>query len=191
MKKSMLLYSFIFILLAVIMWQWVSTETAKATIGKQAMVESAYKRQLQTLSGIGDLASVHYHADVKVYVNGKSIDFSEHKYQLTNDYIHFEEGIGDVIHTHASGLAIGHMFNAVGMKLANNCLVVDKTQYCNDGKNTLKFYVNGKPNNEFQNYEIKDLDKYLISYGDESQSEIQEQLASITNLAPKYSADTE
>ena len=65
--------------------------------------------------------------------------------------------------------------------------VFEKENYCNDNDRKLKFYVNGQLNNEFYSYVIKDLNKILISYGNEDESEIQKQLDSITNLAPKYS----
>lgn len=146
-----------------------------------------YNQQLSLLSGIGQLGSTHLHADVKVYINGKAIDFSQRKYQIASKFIHFEEGIGDVIHTHATGLTIGHMFKSVGIDINNNCIKFEGVNYCNDGSKTLKFYVNGNKNYEFDNKLINDIDKYLISYGNENQLEIQKQMDSITNLAPKYS----
>ena len=39
-------------------------------------IAGKYNAQLGMLSGIGPLRSAHLHADVKVYMNGKSIDFS-------------------------------------------------------------------------------------------------------------------
>lgn len=139
------------------------------------------------MTGIGSLGSEHLHADVKVYINGRTIDFSQKKYQLASSFIHFEEGIGDVIHTHATGLAVGHMFKSLDIDFNNNCIVVEKQSYCNDNDKKLKFYANGQLSNEFDNRIIRNLDKYLISYGSENESEIQKQLSSITNLAPRYS----
>ncbi|MBI2650781.1 hypothetical protein HYX04_05745 [Candidatus Woesearchaeota archaeon] len=142
---------------------------------------------MQSLTGIGQLNSAHLHADVKVYIDGQAIDFSQRKYQLQNSFIHFEEGIGDVIHTHAAGLTVGHMLKSLGIDFSNNCIIVEKQNYCNDDNKKLKFYVNRQQNNEFDNYIIKNLDKYLISYGDESEAELQKQLDSVTNLAARYS----
>ena len=56
-------------------------------------------------------------------------------------------------------------------------------KYCNDGDKTLKVYVNGEPNEEYDTYLMGDLDKILISYGSETEEEIQEQLDSITDLS--------
>jgi len=142
------------------------------------------KSQLHLLSGIQALKSTHEHADVKVYINGKAMDFSQPKYQLTTSFIHFEEGIGDVSHIHAKGLTIGHLFNSLGGRIARDCLTLDQT-YCNEGNKVLKFYVNGKLNDEVSNYEMKDLDKYLITYGNEDAVAIQKQLDFVTSLAKK------
>lgn len=182
-KKDLIFYSVILILIILFLWQWLS----KGVLVNQLNQIQNHNSQLQLLTGIGHLKSSHLHADVKVYINGRALDFSQRKYQLTSSFIHFEDGIGDVIHTHATGLTVGHMFKSVGINFNNNCITSEGQSYCNESDKKLKFYVNGQPNNEFDNYVIKDLDKYLISYGDESETELQKQLTSITNLAARYS----
>ena len=183
MKKTALLYAAIAILIAVIMWQWVAGGSSSA----QLQQIGKYAGQLHMLSGIGPLRSAHLHADVKVYINGKAVDFSQGKYQLTTDFIHFEEGIGDVTHTHATGLTIGHLLNSVGIGMSDGCIDFEGNKYCNEKNKTIKFYVNGKLNDEFSSYEIRDLDRYLVSYGAEGEEAIKKQLDSVTNLAQKYS----
>ncbi len=183
-KKNLIFYVAIFILIVLFLWQWVSKGALVAQLSKS----QNHQQQLQLLSGIGPLGLAHLHADIKVYISGQSIDFSQRKYQLASSFIHFEEGIGDVIHTHAAGLTVGHMLKSVGIDFNANCIVVDRQSYCDGGNNKLKFYVNGDLNTEFDNYIIKDLDKILISYGSENEGEIEEQLSSVTNLAAKYSA---
>jgi len=182
-KKDIFLYALIIILVLLFLWQWLS----KGALISQAAQSEKNSKQISFLSGIGVLRSAHLHADVKVYINGKALDFSQKKYQVTNSFIHFEEGIGDVIHTHATGLTIGHLFKSVDGDINNNCLAFERQSYCNENDRKLRFYVNGQPNNEFDNKVINNLDKYLVTYGNENESEIQTQLSSVTNLAPKYS----
>lgn len=182
-KKDLIFYILILVLIVLFLWQWIS----KGALVTQLNKVQNYNNQLQLLTGIEPLGSEHLHADVKVYINGQSIDFSQVKYQLASSFIHFEEGIGDVIHTHATGLTVGHMFKSLGIDFNNNCIVLEKQSYCNDNDKKLKFYVNGQLSNEFDNRVIRNLDKYLISYGSENESEIKKQLDSVTNLAPKYS----
>lgn len=169
--------------MALFLWQWAS----KDSLVSQLQQLQNYNSQLSLLSGVGPLKSTHLHADVKVYINGKAVDFSQSKYQLTTSFIHFEERVGDVIHIHATGLTVGHMMKSVGMDMNNNCILFEKNNYCNEDSKKLRFYVNGRLKNDFDNYIIKDLDKILISYGTESDVELQKQLDSITNLAAKSS----
>lgn len=186
-RKNVLLYSVIFILVLLVLWQWISRGSIEAGFMKQSAEMQNDLKDLHLLSGVGELRSAHLHADAKVYIDGKAIDFSQRKYQLASRFMHFEDGIGDVVHTHATGLTVGHLFRSLGGELSNNCLIFEGKSNCNDGSKTLKFYVNGQPSNEFDNRVIKDLDKYLISYGSEDEAQIRKQLDSITNLAPKYS----
>jgi hypothetical protein len=183
MKKDLIFYIVILVLIVLVLWQWIP----KGSLVMQSAEMQDDLRDLHLLSGIGSLKSAHLHADVKVYINGKAIDFSQKEYQLAARFIHFEDGIGDVIHTHATGLALGHLFKSLGGDFNSECIVLDGQSSCNDGAKTLKFYVNGQKSSEFDNRVIMDLDKYLISYGNEDNAEIQKQLSSITNLAPKYS----
>ena len=182
-KKDLALYIIILILVILFLWQWLS----KGSLISQQSEMQKDSIDLHKLSGIGALRSAHLHADVQVYINGQAIDFSQRKYQLAARFIHFEEGIGDVIHTHATGLTMGHLFKSLGMDFNSNCIIVKGNNYCNDKNKILKFYVNGQLNTQFDNYVIKNLDKILVSYGSESEAEIQKQLGSVTNLAPRYS----
>ncbi|MBI2134347.1 hypothetical protein HYU09_00005, partial [Candidatus Woesearchaeota archaeon] len=74
---------------------------------------------------IGPLGSAHNHADIKVYVLGNAIDFSQQKYQLKHQAVHFENRDGDVVHTHATGITLGYMFETLGMNINENCLTID------------------------------------------------------------------
>lgn len=183
-KKDLALYAAILIFLSLFLWQWLS----KGALSSQLAELQKDNNDLHLLSGIGSLRSTHKHADVKVYINGNAADFSQRKYQLASRYIHFEEGLGDVAHIHAIGLTIGHLFKSLGGDINNNCVTLDSQNYCREESKMLKFYVNNKPNSEFDNYVIKDMDKLLISYGDENESEIKKQLDSVTNLAQKFSS---
>jgi len=183
-KKDLIFYVLIVIFVALFLWQW----SSKAPLQAQLNSFAKENNQLHFLSGIGPLGSTHIHADVKVYRNGQAIDFSQHKYQVTTSFIHFEDGLGDVIHVHATGMTIGQLFKSLKGEISSNCVVLENQNYCNENEKKLKFYANGKPSNEFGNYAIHDLDKILVSYGNENNAEIQKQMDSITNLAPRYSA---
>ena len=148
-------------------------------------------------SKIGILGSQHIHADWKIYINGKQLDLSDKSHMErmrsnmpVSSFIHVDSGApapektGDIVHMHATGVPLWIFFESIGMDLNKECITPEnKEKFCSDGNNKLKFFVNEIENNEFENYVFNDLDKILISYGDESEEEIKAQLATITDFA--------
>jgi hypothetical protein len=138
---------------------------------------------------LGPLGGIHTHQDFKMYMNGQPVDFSQAKYQLRAQHVHFEGGDGDVTHVHATGVTLGYALETLGMKLTNECLTPDTGgPLCNTDSSTLKLYVNGRPNTEFGGYLMRDLDKILLSYGNETEEQLQVQLDSISDKARVESA---
>ncbi|PIN81888.1 hypothetical protein COV11_00850 [Candidatus Woesearchaeota archaeon CG10_big_fil_rev_8_21_14_0_10_30_7] len=132
----------------------------------------------------------HYQADFKVYINGKELDFNQQKYFVKSRFVHVENDeqgdSGKVLHMHASGVPLWLFFESIGMNFDNECFTQDtKEKYCNDKKNNLKFYVNGKLNNEFEDYVFQDNDKLLISYGSDDE-DVTAQIESVTAFSPNH-----
>ena len=136
---------------------------------------------------------VHEHADFAVYLNGKKFDFTQSKYQSSetkqlDPEAHLHDGNGTVTHKHRQGVTLGHFFKSIGMDFTNECFALDsKESFCNSDDKKLKFYVNGQPNIEFGKYEFADLDRVLISYGNENEAMIAVQQSSIADDACLYS----
>jgi len=134
--------------------------------------------------GLGAPGSTHEHADFKVYLLGEPVDFSQDKYQLRSEYIHVENGNGDMLHKHATGATLGLFFRSLGMTFTKECFTLDTGErYCNDGQNSLKMLVNGQVNTSFHKYEPRQGDRILISYGPETPDQLSEQFASVTHYA--------
>ena len=130
-------------------------------------------------SSIGPVGSTHQHAVFKVFIEEKQINFSENKYMVRSQYVHIEGGDGETIHKHATGVTIGYFLKTLNFDFDKNCIKTDSGEnLCNDNGNTLKFYINGIKSREYDGHEIKDGEKYLITYGNESEEEIQKQLES-------------
>jgi|SRR3989344_1416923 len=142
---------------------------------------------------IGVVGDIHYHADFKIYLEGEEYNFSQEKYMSTgnitlSNFVHFHDGNGRVIHKHAEGITLGFFLETLGLKLNESCLVLDDGKaYCNQGDNTLKMYVNGKENSQFETYDIADEDRILLSYGDQTEQEIQKLINSVSEDACIYS----
>lgn len=142
---------------------------------------------------IGIVGDVHYHADFALYINGERYDFAKEKYMSTenkslSNFMHLHDMDGKVIHKHAEGVTLGFFLETLGMKLNETCLVLDnEDSYCNEDDKELKMSVNGKHNDEFDQYDIQDEDKILLSYGDEYEEELQKQMSSVSDEACIYS----
>lgn len=135
------------------------------------------------------LGDVHNHADLKVYINNVPFNFAQEKYmsgkeQALNNFMHFHDMDGEVVHQHMSTIKLKDFFSSLGMQLGNDCFVTDEgKRYCNEGDKTLKMFVNGTRQNDIETYEFKDLDRILITYGNDDETTIQKQIASVTDKA--------
>ena len=146
----------------------------------------SYTQNPPRTANFGALGLTHEHTAFRLFINGQTIDFSQPKYQVKSQYVHFENGDGDTIHKHATGVDIGFLFETLGIKFTSECITMDDgTAYCNDGNTTLKFFVNGVSNNKYNNYVPQDGDRILLSYGSESQEQIDEQLKALEILSIK------
>lgn len=142
-----------------------------------------YMQNPPRTTSFGAVGSAHEHAALKVYIHGKPVDFSQAKYQIRSNYIHFESNNGDIVHRHATLVDMGYLFETLRMKLTNDCFTTDDgTAYCNDGTNTLKFYVNNLPKGALNNHVLRDGDRILISYGSEDSAQISEQLKTLNEI---------
>lgn len=120
-------------------------------------------------------------------IDGKKIDLSQSKYQLQSYYIHLENNDPDVIHIHASGVDLKFIMETLGISFDKDCIRFDGREFCNSKDKKIKLYVNREISNEYEDYVPKDLDKILISFGNESESEIQSQLNLVADRSRIFS----
>lgn len=134
--------------------------------------------------GAGALGSDHAHASILVRVFGDKFDFSLPAYQIKSSWIHFEGQDGDTIHRHATGVTLGYLFDTLNLQVDSECFVFqDGREFCTNEDYTLKFYINGQRVDGIRDYVINEGDRILISYGAETQEEIQQQLEELNNQA--------
>jgi hypothetical protein len=115
----------------------------------------------------GVLGSAHVHAAFAVKINGTKLDFSDNKYQVKSRFMHVENGDGDTLHRHATGVPIAEFFKSIKMNVTDTCFTNDNgTKFCSNGKENLEFYVNGNKTKSIADYVFNDDDRILIVYGD-------------------------
>jgi hypothetical protein len=133
--------------------------------------------------GAGILGDEHVHSSMLVKLHGDTFDFSSPAYQIKSSWIHFEAQDGTTIHRHSTGVTLGFLFETLAIGLDDKCYAFKGTggerAFCTDDNYSLKFYVNHQPVPNLTEYVFKDGDKILISYGDETQEEIDSQLAQL------------
>lgn len=135
----------------------------------------------------------HVHVNIAVLLGGNALDFRQEKYQSMetkelDSNIHLHDGNGDLIHIHKQGATLGEFFTSLGMSLSADCFILDSgKKFCNDGNNTFKMYVNGKPDSRFGDLEPQDLDRILLSYGHDSEGAVERQIDSVADTACIYS----
>lgn len=126
----------------------------------------------------GPVGSAHEHAVLVIFLEGKPMEvFHQPKYQLVDDRVHFEDGDGFTVHTHARSVTLRYFFETLKMRFSYESLVLDDGRsFVPQDNKTLKLYVNRLVNTQYENYVIKDRDRILISFGNDDQTEIARQL---------------
>ena len=127
--------------------------------------------------GAGKLGDEHEHASLLVRIFGDKFDFDGPAYQIKSSWIHFEDSDGTTIHRHSSGVTLDYLFANIGISIDNECYKFpDGRQFCTNEDYSLKFYINHELVKDIYNYVIEEGDRILITYGNETPKQIEEQL---------------
>lgn len=135
----------------------------------------------------------HTHADFIVYVNGMPVDFSKAKYQSDkgserDEGVHLHDGNGKVIHIHKEGITLRYFLSTLGMVLTSDCFGLDTGErYCTGGGKTLGLFVNGEPKS-ISDYQMKDLDRVLLTFGNDTEATVAAQALSVADTACIFSS---
>ena len=127
--------------------------------------------------GAGKLGDEHEHASVLVKIFGDKFDFTSPTYQIKSSWIHFEDSDGTTIHRHSSGVTLGYLFANLGIGIDSECYKFpDGRQFCTNEDYSLKYYINHRIVKDINDYVLDDADRILITYGNQTPEEIEEQL---------------
>ncbi|HEU5460672.1 MAG TPA: hypothetical protein VFU79_00210 [Nitrososphaeraceae archaeon] len=150
-----------------------------------------FSQNTLSVAGFGPLGSAHEHAAFLVKVNGQNIDFSQPKYQVQSDYIHVENGDGTTLHRHSTNVTFADFLKSINMDIdrKNNCLVfTNGTKYCDndDDNNKLRIFINGNSTNSISDYILKNNDRLLVMYGNETNEQIAKVLDELNKIEIQY-----
>ena len=127
--------------------------------------------------GAGRLGGEHEHASLLVRIFNDKFDFAVPSYQIKSSWIHFEESDGTTIHRHASGVTLGYLFDSLNIGIDSECYSFpDGRQFCTNEDYSLKYYLNHQLVDDINDHVIQDDDRILITFGNETPEQIEEQL---------------
>lgn len=139
---------------------------------------------------------VHYHANFAIFINSKQEKFESPLYYeevqscSSEDEdnplhrAHMHGNVNSVVHVHAHAVTWGHFFNNIGVGLTKNLIETEQGIYIDDeGDQQLTFYLNGQEVDSVTNKLINSEDTLLIDYGKPNKERLEQQYASIQNLA--------
>ena len=130
--------------------------------------------------GAGRLGGEHEHASLLVRIFNDKFDFAVPSYQIKSSWIHFEESDGTTIHRHASEVTLGYLFDSLNIGIDSECYSFpDGRQFCTNEDYSLKYYLNHQLVDDINDYVIQDDDRILITFGNETPEQIEEQLAEL------------
>ena len=146
--------------------------------------------------------SVHYHANFALYINGQREEFKGMGYytevemckldttMVPSERAHMHDNVNNVVHVEDHSVTWGQFFTNLRWVMGPTFIVSpDGTIYSENGNNKLNLVLNGQDYTDFggmENTVIKDTDKLLVSFGNESATSLKQQYSSIPSTAQKY-----
>jgi len=111
-------------------------------------------------------SGLHWHSELRIYTKGKSQEIPANiGIGIVHNPVHTHE-TGGPIHLEFEGLVtiddlrLREFFKAWGKRLDRDCIF----EYCNGPDGTVRMFVNGEENREFERYVMKDGDRIEITY---------------------------
>ena len=103
---------------------------------------------------------------------------------------HMHDEVNNVVHVEDHAVTWGQFFTNVGWVMGPTFIAApDGTIYSENGDNKLNLVLDGQDYTDFgglENTVIKDKDKLLVSFGNESSATVKQQYAAIPSTAQKY-----
>lgn len=119
-------------------------------------------------------------ASFAIFTNGTFRIFTDSRYHNLSEDVHLTRETPNIITVTKKGVTWRDFFESLPMRVTNDCLTTGTGQlFCTNSEASLKFYLNGIRDDNVLDKEIMDKDKLLISYGDETEEEIEVQMQRI------------
>lgn len=115
-----------------------------------------------------------------IFTNGTFRVFTAPMYHNLSKDVFIESTNPNIVRITKVGITWDDFFTTLPFKLTTDCLTTGTGQtFCNGQNGTLKFYLNGQSDPDALDKLINQGDKLLISFGNETDSQIQTQIEKI------------
>jgi len=145
---------------------------------------------------------IHYHANFALYINGQREQFKGQQYyadvemctvnvaMTPTERAHMHDNINNVVHVEDHAVTWGQFFTNLGWYMGPDFIEApDGTMYLENGTAKLHLMLNGQDYTDLgglANTVIKDQDKLLVSYGDETSVVLHQEYSAIPSTARHY-----
>ncbi|MDA1316620.1 MAG: hypothetical protein O3B87_01190 [bacterium] len=169
MKKILLHISLVFILgVAFVFFKATTTSREKSEISTEVNREE----NIETID-----ERVNLRSSFAIVTNGTVRVFTAPMYHELSPDAFITANEPNSIQVTKAGTTWDDFFKTLPFSLSEECLITGTGEtFCNEGNNTLKFFLNGNRVEKLLGKEIRNGDKALITYGQESEAQIQNQL---------------
>ena len=133
--------------------------------------------------------AVHWHADFALYIRGERYDFNQERFvsdeeDELSENVHLHGERVSVVHVHREGTTWREFFDSLGFELTDQCLTTPEgEQFCDSEAEELSFVLNGVKLDALAFQDITNIDRALLSFGSESDGELMQQYAQVSDEA--------
>lgn len=124
--------------------------------------------------------AVNKQASFAIFTNGTFRVFTASMYHNLSEDVFIQADNPNIVYVKKSGITWDDFFKTLPFKLTQDCLTTGtKETFCTGSNGTLKFYLNGERKEEVLDQEIQNGDKLLVTFGNESEDTIKQQIDNI------------
>lgn len=128
-------------------------------------------------------SKVNYSAGFAIFTNKTFRIFTAAMYHNLSNDVYIQADNPNIVYVKKNDITWNDFFNTLPLKLTKDCLVTGTKQtFCTNANGKLRFYINGKEDTNALDRYIKNKDQLLVTYGNENDVQIKQQLQQIPDI---------
>lgn len=146
----------------------------------QAPMPALKTKSLENSTVTTSSSKVDYSAGFAIFTNGTFRVFTAAMYHNLSSDVYIQANNPNIVYVKKNDITWNDFFKTLPLKLTKDCLVTGTKQtFCTDSNGRLRFYINGKEDINALDKYIKNKDQLLVTYGNEDDVQIDQQLKRI------------